>query len=135
MQGKHSGGKQNSDDYTVALLNNSTYSYDCLDGLLRTILIRSAPYARHNPGPVDPDSLDAWQDQGRQERIFWLVGRPGACPDLHLDQLANELQSPAEYVMDSRHGGNEGWDKSFLRSLRIRFRFLPSNRPKTLQPR
>ena len=107
-------GKQNGDDYTVALLNNSTYSYDCLDGLLRTILIRSAPYARHNPSKVDPDSLDAWQDQGRQERIFWLVGRPGACPDLHLDQLANELQSPAEYVMDSRHGGSEGWDKSFL---------------------
>jgi alpha-mannosidase len=107
-------GKQNNDDYTVALLNNSTYSYDCLDGLLRTILIRSAPYARHNPGQVDPDSLDAWQDQGRQERIFWLAGRPGACLDLHLDQLANELQSPAEYVMDSRHSGSEGWDKSFL---------------------
>jgi alpha-mannosidase len=81
---------------------------------LRTILIRSAPYARHNPSRVDPDSLDAWQDQGRQERIFWLVGRPGACLDLHLDQLANVLQSPAEYVMDSRHSGSESWDKSFL---------------------
>ena len=45
---------------------------------------------------------------------FWLVGRPGAYTDLHLDRLANELQTPAEYVMDSRHGGSEGWDKSFL---------------------
>jgi alpha-mannosidase len=107
-------GKLNGADYTVALLNNSTYSYDCLNGQLRTILIRSAPYARHNPSPVEPDSLDAWQDQGRQERIFWLVGRPGAYADLHLDQLANELQTPAEYVMDSRHGGSEGWEKSFL---------------------
>ena len=107
-------GKRNGDDYTLALLNNSTYSYDCLDGLLRTILIRSAPYARHNPSPVQPDSLDAWQDQGRQERIFWLVGRAGIYTDLHLDQLANELQTPAEYVMDSRHGGSEAWDKSFL---------------------
>ena len=71
-------GKKDGNDYTVALLNNQTYSYDCLNGLLRTILIRSAPYARHNPSPVDPESLDAWQDQGRQERIFWLVGRPGA---------------------------------------------------------
>jgi alpha-mannosidase len=107
-------GKKNGDDYTVALLNNSTYSYDCLNGQLRTILIRSAPYARHNPSPVEPDSLDAWQDQGRQERIFWLVGRSGIYADLHLDQLANELQTPAEYVMDSRHGGSEGWEKSFL---------------------
>jgi alpha-mannosidase len=107
-------GKKNGEDYTVALLNNQTYSYDCLDGLLRTILIRSAPYARHNPSPVDPESLDAWQDQGRQERIFWLVGRPGSYTDLHLDQLANELQTPAEYVTDSRHGGTEAWEKSFL---------------------
>jgi alpha-mannosidase len=107
-------GKKDGNDYTVALVNNQTYSYDCLNGLLRTILIRSAPYARHNPSPVDPNSLDAWQDQGRQERIFWLVGRPGAYTDLHLDQLANELQTPAEYVTDSRHSGTEGWDKSFL---------------------
>jgi alpha-mannosidase len=107
-------GKNNGDDYTVALLNHQTYSYDCLNGLLRTILIRSAPYARHNPSPVNPESLDAWQDQGRQERIFWLVGRPGVYTDLHLDQLANELQTPAEYVMDSRHAGTEAWDKSYL---------------------
>ena len=107
-------GKHNSDDYTVALANAQTYSYDCLDGVLRTILIRSAPYARHNPNQVDPESLDAWQDQGRQERIFWLMGRPGAYMDLHLDKLANELQSPAEYVMDSRHAGTEAWEKSYL---------------------
>jgi alpha-mannosidase len=107
-------GKKGGEEYTLALLNNQTYSYDCLNGLLRTILIRSAPFARHNPSPVDPESLDAWQDQGRQERIFWLVGRQGSYTDLHLDQLANELQTPAEYVTDSRHGGTEAWDKSYL---------------------
>ena len=102
------GGKQ----YTVALLNNSTYSYDCLNGQLRTVLIRSAAYAEHPP--VQPESLDAWQDQGRQERTFWLVGRPGTYTEQNLDRLANELQSPAEYVMDSRHGGTKGWEDSFL---------------------
>ena len=107
-------GRVNGSDYTVALLNNSSYSYDCLDGRLRTILIRSAPYARHNPSPVQPDSLDAWQDQGRQERTFWLTGGKGTYTDLRLDRLANELQTPAEYVMDSRHRGSEAWDKSFL---------------------
>jgi alpha-mannosidase len=101
-------------EYTVALLNNQTYSYDCLGGNLRTILIRSAPYARHNPGPVQPDSLDAWQDQGRQERTFWLAGRQGRYSDLDLDRLADEMQSPAEYVLDSRHRGKEAWTNSFL---------------------
>ena len=106
-------GTLQGNNYTVALLNNCTYSYDCLNGLLRTILIRSAPYARHNPSPLS-DSLDAWQDQGRQERIFWLVGRPGNYAEQNLDRLAEELQSPVEYVMDSRHSGKKGWEDSFL---------------------
>ncbi len=106
-------GTLQGNNYTVALLNNCTYSYDCLNGLLRTILIRSAPYARHNPSPLS-DSLDAWQDQGRQERIFWLVGRPGNYTEQNLGRLAEELQSPAEYVMDSRHSGKKGWEDSFL---------------------
>ena len=107
-------GTRQGKPYTVALMNDSTYSYDCLNGLLRTVLIRSAPYARHNPSPVQPDSLDAWQDQGRQERTFWLVGRPGKYTDQNLDRLADELQSQAEYVMDSRHPGTRAWEDSFL---------------------
>jgi len=100
--------------YTLGLMNNSTYSYDCLNGVLRTILIRSAPYARHNPSKVQANSIDAWQDQGRQERIFWLVAKPGKCTDLDLDRLADGLQMPAEYVMDSKHRGNQGWENSFF---------------------
>ena len=100
--------------YTVGLLNNCTYSYDCLGNLLRTILIRSAPYARHDPNKVQEDSLDAWQDQGRQERIFWLTARRGTCLEQSFDRLSNELQSPAEYVMDSSHRGDAARENSFL---------------------
>jgi len=70
-------GRLGNADYTVALLNNSTYSYDCLDSVFRTVLIRSAPFARHNPNQVPRDDNNAWQDQGRQERTFWLLGRRG----------------------------------------------------------
>ncbi|MEO6966386.1 MAG: glycoside hydrolase family 38 C-terminal domain-containing protein, partial [Acidobacteriaceae bacterium] len=101
-------------DYTVALMNNCTYSYDCQKGVLRTILIRSAEYVRLNSQKPQRASLDAWQDQGRQERTFWLVGRQGKYTDLNLDRLSNELQMPTEYVMDSRHGGKEPWEKSYL---------------------
>jgi alpha-mannosidase len=100
--------------YTVALLNNSTYSYDCLNGLFRTVLIRSAPFARHNPGTVPHNDNNAWQDQGRQERTFWLLGGRGAWPDFALDRRAEELQTPAEYVMDSAHHGTEPREKSML---------------------
>jgi alpha-mannosidase len=107
-------GKVNSGDYTVGLINDSTYSYDCLNGLLRTILIRSAPYARHNPNQVPYNDDNAWQDQGRQERRFWLMCGRGSYRELALDRRAEEMQTPAEYVMDSEHPGSEPWEQSFL---------------------
>ena len=100
--------------YTVALLNAQSYSYNCMHGILHTILIRSAPYARHNPNQVPQNDNNAWQDQGRQERRFWLKCARGQQHELGLDRLAEELQSPAEYVLDSRHGGTEPWEQSWL---------------------
>jgi alpha-mannosidase len=107
-------GKRDGADYTVALVNNSTYSYDCLNGLFRTVLIRSAPFARHNPNQVPYNDNNAWQDQGRQERRFWLMCGRGSYRELGLDRRAEELQTPAEYVMDSAHPGTEAWERSFL---------------------
>jgi alpha-mannosidase len=107
-------GQQGNAEYTVALLNNSTYSYDCLDGKLRTILIRSAPFARHIPTQVPHNDINAWQDQGRQERRFWLVGRRGGARQANLDRMASELQTPAEYIVDSAHAGDAPWQRSFL---------------------
>jgi len=107
-------GKLGDAEYTIAILNNSTYSYDCLNGLFRTVLIRSAPFARHNPAKVPPNDNNAWQDQGRQERTFWLLGAKGAWPQLALDRRAEELQTPAEYVMDSAHHGRAPWEQSWL---------------------
>jgi alpha-mannosidase len=107
-------GKIGGADYTVALFNNSTYSYDCLSGLFRTVLIRSSPFARHNPNQVPHDDNNAWQDQGRQERRFWLLAGRGGYTDLALDRRAEELQTPAEYVMDSAHHGTQPWEQSFL---------------------
>ena len=107
-------GAIGAQSYTVALINNSTYSYDCLDGLLRTILIRSAPYARHDPTPAVDGGIFEWEDQGRQERTIWLVRGKGGYIGLSLDRLAQELQTPAEYVLESRHEGTEPWEQSFL---------------------
>jgi hypothetical protein len=67
-------GKIGNADYTMALLNNSTYSYDCLNGLFRTVLIRSAPFARDDSANVPHNDNNAWQDQGRQERTVGRVG-------------------------------------------------------------
>jgi alpha-mannosidase len=108
-------GRLGNEEYTVGLLNNQTYSYDCLNGLLRTVLIRSAPFARHDPFQVPHNDAGAWQDQGRQERRFWLVRGRGQFSALELDRLAEEAQTPAEYVIDSAHEGNEPRERSFFR--------------------
>jgi alpha-mannosidase len=108
-------GRAGGDDYTLGLLNDSTYSHDCLQGLLRTVLVRSAPFARHDPFQVPHNDAGAWQDQGRQERRFWLVGGRGAHTALELDRLSEEMQTPAEYVMDSAHEGEEPRECSFFR--------------------
>ena len=107
-------GKIGDADYTVAVLNAQTYSYDCLDGLFRTVLVRSAPYARHNPNQVPANDNNAWQDQGRQERRFWLKCARGRQSELGLDRLAEELQTSAEYVLDSAHAGSAKWEDSWL---------------------
>ena len=100
--------------YTVAILNNSTYSYDCLGGLFRTVVIRSAPFARHRPWPVTYFDTNAWQDQGRQEHRFWLVGYRGAVADLALDRKAEDFQTLPEYVLDSAHDGDAPRQQSWL---------------------
>src|ERR1700734_2385523 len=107
-------GKIGSEDHTVALLNNSTYSYDCLNGLFRTVVIRSAPFARHQPWPTTYYDTNAWQDQGRVERRFWLIGAKGLHTVMALDRRAEELQTLAEYVVDSAHDGKAPREQSFL---------------------
>jgi alpha-mannosidase len=107
-------GKIADEDYTLAIMNDSTYSYDCLNGLFRTILIRSAPFARDDSEQLRHNDINAWQDQGRQERRFWLLGGKGDYASLALDRRAEEVQTPAEYVIDSRHHGKEPREQSFL---------------------
>jgi alpha-mannosidase len=107
-------GKIKGDDYAIGLLNDSTYSYDCLGGLLRTVLVRSAPFVRNRDELLPRNDDKAWQDQGRQERRFWLVRGKGPFTSMELDRRAEEMQTPAEYVMESAHEGTEPWERSLL---------------------
>jgi alpha-mannosidase len=111
-------GKVDGQIVSLGVCNAQTYSYDVLTtatgALFRTILIRSAPYARHRPATVPANDTNAWLDQGRQERTFWLVRGSGDYKTLTLDRRARELQTPAEYVVDSRHPGKAPWEASFL---------------------
>jgi len=107
-------GRVGDKTYSIALLNDSTYGYDCLDGLLRATVIRSAPFAEHDPIKLPPETDNPFLDQGWQERRFWLVRGEGSHLNLNLQRRAEEVQTPAEYVVDSAHPGTEPWENSFL---------------------
>ena len=99
---------------SLGLVNDGIYSYDCLDGLLRTVLVRSAAFAHHDPAKLPSDPDVPYLDQGRQERRLWLVAGEGGHAQLNLHRRAEELQTPAEYAVDSRHPGTEPWERSFI---------------------
>jgi alpha-mannosidase len=106
----HIGGKT----YALGAVNDSTYGYDCLDGLLRLTCVRSAPYAEHAPIKRPADHEGPYLDQGWQERRFWLLPGKGSYAGLNLHRWGEELQAPAEHVMDSAHPGTQPWERSFL---------------------
>jgi alpha-mannosidase len=107
-------GRIEGKTYALGVVNDSTYGYDCLDGLLRLTCVRSAPYAEHAPLQRPADFEGPYLDQGWQERRFWLVPGKGGYTGLRLHRRAEELQAPAEHVMDSAHPGTQPWERSFM---------------------
>jgi len=98
----------------LGLVNDGTHSYDCLGGLLRAVVLRSPRFAQHDPVRPPEDSDYPFQDQGWHEKRFWLMCGSGGWQALNLPRRAEELQTPAEYVMDSAHAGAEPWERSLL---------------------
>jgi alpha-mannosidase len=107
-------GKIRGAAYSVGLVNDSTYSYDCLDGCLRTVVVRSAFYAQHPPAWPAKDFHNPHHDQGWTEKRFWLLRVKGRWTRLDLARRSLELQTPAEYAVDSAHAGAEPWEQSLL---------------------
>jgi alpha-mannosidase len=108
-------GQLDGASVTVALLNDSSHSYDVAGGTLRMILARGVPHAEHLP-PYRGDLADEipYLDQGWQERRFWVFADVRPWQDLDLDRLAQACQVPPAVLMDSAHPGTEPWERSLL---------------------
>ena len=101
-------------DYTLGLINAGSYSTDCANHRMQMVVLRSAPFAHHDPAQLPEYGGIPFQDQGRQVRRYWLVRGQGAPETLGLSRRADEMQTPAETVMDSAHPGTAPWEHSFL---------------------
>ena len=132
-------GKIGAAARTLALLNDGSYSYSCDGSCLRTILIRSTPFAefalpldekqgawvdglRSAGGNnvigarVPDDAPEPFTDEGWQERRFALVEHRGkvAATLARIDRQAEEFQVKPLAFVDSAHPGTEPWEQSFL---------------------
>ena len=89
----------------TAIVSDSTFAYDSFGtGKLRFTLLRAVPYSVHTDfSHGDEDFIDI----GKQQRRFWLVKRDDTAYRNWLPRLSQELRFGAEYVMDSRHGGDK----------------------------
>jgi len=99
---------------TLGLINNSSYSCDTNDGVLRMVLARSVPFAEHPPFEYKDDTHVKFLDQGWQERRFWLTAGPESWTDLGLERASQEWQLPASHLLDSCHPGTKSWEDSFF---------------------
>jgi alpha-mannosidase len=100
--------------HTVGLVNAESYSHSCADGTLRVLLVRSTPFAEHDPMKVAPNEPLPWIDHGWHERRFWLIEGAGNWRTLGIEKLSADLRTPVTSMLDSAHAGTEPWSQSML---------------------
>jgi len=89
----------------LAVLNDSKYGYDCLDGELRISLLRSPRFAGDR----------RFMDLGWHEINYALLPHRGTWQEAGIWHLAEELNSPPEYVWETEHDGQLPGRHSFAR--------------------
>ena len=90
----------------LAVLNDGKYGYDVSDSTLRVTVLRSPPYAYHEPHAFGSKGRYDWIDQGGQE--FTLVLRPhvGDWRDAGIVGRARTLNLPAVPITMHGHPGS-----------------------------
>jgi len=97
----------------VLFANDGKYSYDVLENELRLTLLRSAPYAWHDPYRLKKNHSYFYTDQGIQEFDFWMWDYllKNKCKGW---RYAKSLNSPLEILNVSKHPGKLPSSYAFL---------------------
>jgi alpha-mannosidase len=91
--------------YGVALLNDSKYGYDVLDGELRMSILRSPAYAFHMPRQIEPGVTYRYTDQGVQVVHMALVPHAGTYVQGDVVRRAEALNAPPIVSEVDAHAG------------------------------
>jgi alpha-mannosidase len=112
VTGTVEGGTGEERGYGVSLLNDCKYSFDVSDGTMRMTVLRSPPYALHDPNKEEPDSVCI--DRGVQHFAYSLLPHQGAWQDAGTVRRAAELNAPLIAVPADNHAGELPGSMSFI---------------------
>lgn len=91
--------------YGFALLNDSKYSSDVKNNVMRLTLLRSPKYAHHDPHRCNADEFWPVMDQGWHSMRFAFMPHTGGWRDSRVIKRAWELNAPSFIHLESRHPG------------------------------
>jgi len=96
-------------NYGLTVINDSKYGFDVYGSEIRISVIRSPPYAQHDPHKVDPKFDDyPYIDQGEQNFKYILLSHLNNCWTNNFNrifELAEMLNTGLFYVFEEPHIG------------------------------
>jgi alpha-mannosidase len=90
----------------LALLNDGKYSCDVQDNMLRLTILRTPPYAYHDPHVFGSKNRYDWVDQGAQEFTLALLPHLGDWRKTDLISRARALNLPPVCITTHSHPGS-----------------------------
>jgi alpha-mannosidase len=93
------------DRQRFVMVSDGTSAYDATAERLRLTLLRCVPYALHKPVQQPATSSAPFLDEGWQQARFWLTEQDAQAPVQAADRFAEEMLTPAEYMLDNGHKG------------------------------
>jgi alpha-mannosidase len=105
MTGKAVGTSGESRTYGLSICNDCKYSYDANGSEIRITILRSPPYAHHQPYKLDPKIAYNYIDQGWQEFSLMLIPHNGSWKEAHTIRLSEELNSKPIVFVEYSHKG------------------------------
>ncbi len=109
-------GKSNGNSYGLTVINDAKYGYNVLNNDMRISVVRSAPFAHHNPRVLDMSAQHLWMDQGIQTFRMLLVPHKETWKDGNIVRIAEEFIAPTISIYQGIHGGKLPKSGSFLSS-------------------
>lgn len=91
--------------YGMSLLNDCKYSFDISEAVMSVTVLRSPPYALHDPRKEEPNRIYEYIDQGVQHLAYVLVPHQGTWQDAGTVRHAAELNAPVIPVVSDNHLG------------------------------